>query len=238
LLPAGSPSATKALPQILPYIADEDLPSLSEFDSGDFTEIEIALWNQYSGDLNRKAKTDLTLKLQSGLTLNNSNFASGLASSDTSSLNAGLSLLWRSWTIAAGTEIPLGGKDAPLLTFSLGFKPSTGALSKIEKEDDKLTAQREALAVKNAIENWETAVFDMDTERDSLKWRRQERAIQYDLYTELERDMAEYFKRGIISESEYRKAAADKEKAHVNCLLNDTAILIYKINIALYLIEE
>lgn len=47
------------------------------------------------------------------------------------------------------------------------------------------------------------------------------------MYVRLERDMAEYLKAGIITESEYLNAFANREQYRLQLLINDIDLIIY-----------
>lgn len=47
------------------------------------------------------------------------------------------------------------------------------------------------------------------------------------MYVQLEKDMTSYFKDGIITESEYLTAFANKELYRIRLLINDIDLIIY-----------
>jgi hypothetical protein len=228
------------LPEALPHYNDNDLPSLRDFDSGRYTQLAAAVWEHYINSLSRDVG-DLTLSLSADFTYNDSAFS--LKNSDgtktgINSAGTALTLAKSGWSFSAGVEIPLEKDLYPALTFALGYKPTTAALRKIEKQDQKLDNEKELLAIQTAEEAWSDLILDRENKLSSSVWLRADRTEQYALYTEVATDMAAYYSAGIISENEYKKAETEKNKARVNCLLSETEIIMYKIDTALYLTEE
>ena len=216
------------------------LLSLAAFDRSRYTELEGAEWRRYINTLSREADGELGVRLEGGGTLNNTAFQSG-TDGGTHSLNAGLSLSWRGFTLSGGLEFPLGGATqggGPALKLSLGLDSESLALAPLKKQQDALAAQKELIEIKNSGRDWGDLLASTERERSDLLWQRGERAEQLELYSELEADMLIWFGQGVIPESEYRRAEANRENARYNCLITDTDMILYQIEISLYIIME
>ncbi|MDR0685689.1 MAG: hypothetical protein LBF83_11265 [Spirochaetaceae bacterium] len=214
------------------------LLSLAGFDRSRYTELESARWRRYINTLSREADGELGVRLEGGGTLNNTAFQSG-TDGGTHSLNAGASLSWRGITLSGGLEFPLGGGGgSPALKLSVGLDSETLALAPLKRRQDALAAQKELIEIENSGKTWDDLLASTDRERSDLLWQRRERAEQFELYGELEADMLIWFEQGVIPESEYRRAEANRENARYNCLITDTDMILYQIEISLYLIME
>jgi hypothetical protein len=227
-------SALAGLPESVPTA---DLENLKEFGQEDeksrFTEIEIAYWNSYIGGLSRDAAGNLALSAQGGVTASNTNL------DDRTSADAGLTLGWKGLSISAGSQFPLSGSDKnPAFTLSLGFNVGKQRMAALTAAEKSLAARTEALALIKAEKAWEETVDAMRSERDDLLWEKNRLTEQYELYRELAEDTAAWYGRGIITESEYRKAVTNEERARRQLLAADVKIRIYLINSALYFVEE
>ena len=226
------------LPQTVPAPEDGGLLSLADFDASRYTELESAEWQRRINTLSREADGELSVRLEGGGTINNSTFQNG-SEEGTHSVDAGVSLSWRGVSLSGGLEFPIGARTgSPALTLSVGINSAELALAPLRKQQNVLAAQKEILEIENAKRRWGDLLVEMERTRSDLLWQRNERAEQFELYRELEADMRIWFEQGIISESEYRKAEANKENALYNCLITDTDIILYQINISQYVVGE
>ena len=226
------------LPQSVPAPDSGSLLSLAGFDRSRYTELESAEWRRYINTLSREADGELGVRISGGGTLNNTSFQS-VSGDEAHSVNAGVSLSWRGFTLSSGLEFPLGGgTGSPALRLSLGLDSETLALAPLKRRQDALAAQKELIEIENSGKTWDDLLASTDRERSDLLWQRDERAEQLELYSELEADMRGWFEQGVIPESEYRRAEANKENARYNCLITDTDMILYQIAILLYMIAE
>ncbi|MDR2343390.1 MAG: hypothetical protein LBD86_02515 [Spirochaetaceae bacterium] len=231
-LPGTVPAPSSGPPE------DGGLLSLADFDRSRYTELESAEWQRYINTLSRQADGELGVRLEGGTTLNNTAFQNR-AEGGVHSLNAGVSLSWRGFTLSGGFEFPLGaGNSVPALKLSLGLDSETLALAPLKKEENALAAQKELIGIENSVRDWDDLLAETDRNRSDLLWQRQERAEQFELYSELLADMRGWFEQGIVAESEYRRAEANRENARYNCLITDTDMILYQIGVYLYIIAE
>lgn len=70
-------------------------------------------------------------------------------------------------------------------------------------------------------------MVDQQQSLSDIIWSRQTNAETYEMYVRLEKDMAEYLKAGIITESEYLNAFANREQYRLQLLINDIDLIIY-----------
>jgi hypothetical protein len=223
-------ASLSALPESLPPADLDDVPEFGlDVEKSHFTEIESARWNNYIGTLERNAAGNWELSAKLGITTNNSNLDSR------TSADAGLILDWKGVSISAGSQFPLSGSDKdPAFTLSLGFnagKQRTAALTDAEKS---LAAAAETLALKSAERSWEETVEDMRSERRDLLWEKKRLTEQAELYRELAAETTTWYERGMVTDSDYRVALGNEERARFRLLALDVKNRIYLINSALY----
>ncbi|GHT48398.1 hypothetical protein FACS1894102_1350 [Spirochaetia bacterium] len=204
------------------------VPSFSEQDSGNFSEIEAAQWAHYSGELTRKADGALELNFNGGFTLNNTLFDRN------TSINSGLTMAFKGITATLGTEIPLSDDQKPALTLSIGLNLNTLRLNSINESEKLLNAESEMLAIQKAQKLWQTTSVNMAKTKEDLAWESKEKAEHAELYKILESDTTEYYKSGFVTESEYKNAQTASLKSAYQCLLSDIKIIQYVIDYRLY----
>jgi hypothetical protein len=226
-------TALADLPQLIPQADLEAGPEFGQ--AGDrerFTEVEAAQWAQYIGGLSRSAGGQVELSAEGGLTANNTRVDGSM------SADAGLTLGWRGLSLSAGTQVPISGGGSPAFTLSLGLNTGKQRLGALSGEEKALAAESEALALMTAERNWDDTVDSVRTERADLVWEQKRLLEQYGLYRELAADTAVQYQNGMVTESEYRKAITNEERAKYQILAADVQNMIHLINTALYFVEE
>ncbi|MDR2097851.1 MAG: hypothetical protein LBP37_04955, partial [Spirochaetaceae bacterium] len=226
-----------ALPSGVPAPSPGEMASLAGFDRSLYTQLESAEWRRYINTLSREADGELAVRIEGGGTLNNTSFQNS-AGGGAASVNTGLSLSWRGIALSGGLEFPLSSGGGPALRLSLGIESEALALAPLKKQEDALAVQKELIEIENSGRDWDDLLSATDRNRSDLLWQKDERAEQFKLYSELEADMRVWFEQGVITESEYRRAEANKENARYNCLITDTNMILYQIEVSLYLIAE
>ena len=211
-------TAWSFLPTVIPSVAGLDVTS---FDKSTYTTIESAEWEKYIGGLTRDADKDLTLSASAGYTFNNS-------STDTNTVDTGLKLTWKGLTAKAGVSIPTTSAGvSPAYTLGFSFSPSGIALAEINAQQKVLDAKLENLAVSSAEDDYSTDVVSQQTTLSDLVWAKQSDTEEYELYSQLEKDTASWYKQGVVTESDYKAAQVNKEKARITCLVNAVEFIIY-----------
>ena len=92
-----------------------------------------------------------------------------------------------------------------------------------EKQDEV----QEDIAIKEAEQNYLTSVISQKSELTDLLWEKSENLESFDMYTQLEKDMATYFAKGLISESEYKSAQVNRGNYRIQLLINNLDLIIY-----------
>lgn len=227
---AAYQSAMAFLPDVIPSTKKVDV---YDFDKESYAQSESASWDAYIGNLEREADYDMTLKVSAEYILNDTN------TSNYDSAGANLTWSWKGLSVSAGAYVPtmkstiasstsssLRNSD-PYCKFSVSLSPSDWRLADISKEQQKLDAQLEQIAVNSAENDYETDVLDRVSSYNDIIWSQESYAEEYDMYTALEADMARWLSQGLVTESDYRDAAGNKEKARLNIMINAVDLLIY-----------
>ncbi len=217
-------------------IPDEELLSITDFDSSLYSELESALWNQYINSRTRANKSDLTLSANGGVSLS--------ASTDdrvdtTASVKGGVSATYKEYSGSANLNVPIGGNQPVSLSLSLTWKPSTTRTKALDEQSEILTARQEELTIEQARSSYEDTVESYETKRDDLLWQLEEEMDEVEMYKALADDMKSWYDQGYIAESEYKNALTQYEDAVA--ALNTTKIdfLTYNRDVqALFIREE
>ena len=211
-------TAWSSLPTYIPQVEGIDVLS---FEESNYSSIESAKWDKYIGELTRQADKNISLSANAGYTFANSN-----TSSDT--VDTGLSLTWSGVKASAGVSIPVASPDStPAYSLGLTFTPSSIALTKISDEQKVLDSKLEDISISSAKDSYYTDVVTQQTSLSDLIWSRQSDKEEYETYSQLEKDTASWYKAGIVTESDYRSAVVNSEKARITCLVNDVEFIIY-----------
>lgn len=107
------------------------------------------------------------------------------------------------------------------------MKPNSFKTSKIQKQTNSFSAEEELIAIKSAEKDYETDVVDKQTELNDIKWSKQTNSKTFELYESLAADMEKLFAQGIVRETEYLDALANKELYKFKLLINDIDLIIY-----------
>ena len=90
-----------------------------------------------------------------------------------------------------------------------------------------MTEEQEMIAIQSAEEDYETNVVDKQTELESILWSKKTNSETFALWEELENDEKKWFDAGIVKESEYLNAFANKELYRLKMLINNIELIIY-----------
>lgn len=226
----------------LPSEIQETAPvDFSSFKKEDFAEIESSTYAHGLAEMQRKADRDFTLTATTGYTLKNSNtsFSSGettvtdkgtttISNSDKSdTIDAGLTATWKGLTVGAGVNIPISSGNEPVYTLSATVKPNTFRTRKITHASNELTEEQELIDIQSAEESYETALVDKKTELDSIMWTKKTYKETFDLWNQLENDEKKWFREGIVKESEYLNASANRKLYRLKLMINQIDLIIY-----------
>lgn len=212
--------ARNFLPTEIPVVEAVDILSFSE---EDFSQIESAYWNSCMNQLTRDSKKDITLSANTSYT-----FANSQTKSDT--LNVGTSFTWNNTglTANAGVSIPTTGTShSPVCTFGISVDPNALSQAKISSEQEELAIQQEDIDMKKARASYQTAVKTRQASLADLEWNKSTYSENYQMYVTQAKDLQNWYKRGVITESEWRSAEVNKENYRIQMLMNSIDFIIY-----------
>ncbi|MCR5400367.1 MAG: hypothetical protein K6E78_02080 [Treponema sp.] len=213
------------LPTEIPLVEALDILS---FKKEDHKKIESARWNQEIAILNRKADKNFSLSASAGYTIKNSDTKSSTdkekEASDT--VDAGLQATFSGVTVGAGASIPTNGEN-PVYTLSASLNPNSFRKLSIKKKQNQLNQEEEEIEILNALNSYEEDVISKERSLNDLLWTKETNTETYKMYIKLEEDQKRHLQNGIISESEYLTALANRELYRIKLLMNDIDLIIY-----------
>ena len=151
--------------------------------------------------------------------------SSSTQKSDT--VDIGLNATWQGLSIGTGVNIPLYSDSNPVYSVSASIKPNVFRNKKITKQTNELTAEQEMLSIQAAEEDYNTAIVDKQTELQSIEWAKETNLETFDMWSNLEKDEKRWFDEGIVKESEYLNAFANRELYRIKLLINKIDLIIY-----------
>ena len=208
------------------------LNSIRDYKKDDFTELEKANWNYQINSQSRNINSDFSLSAQAGygFSLNDETFSD--------SAQAGLTMNYKGISLSATSSIPINQNSNPSLSFSLGWNPSTSKIQNLSAQNKILQDELEQLEIANAQENFFDTVLSMEEKRSNLEWETEQNFEQEKLYAELEKDVESWYKKGIVSESEYRQAKVNYENAKVKLALTKIDRIIYNNDLSMLFVTD
>lgn len=212
------------LPASIPSVESVDV---TKFDKDSYKSVESAKWTSYINGLTRDADKAISVSANAGYTINDS--SAGVQGADVNSVSVGANLKINNTGLVVGSTVgvPLGEDTKPYATLSLSFDPSAFRTASIDNEIDLLDVEQEEINLKKAYQSYTTDVISKQTELSDLKWSQSKDKENYAMYKTLAEEQLANYKSGIITESEYRSATVNAEKARVQCLIDEIDLIIY-----------
>jgi len=212
-------------------ITDIEPIDIRSFNPDLYSEVESALWTHKINSLQRSGNSSFSLKANGGFTYKNS-------TTNTNTVDAGISSTYEGLSLAAGINMPVEGDMNPTITLSASISPNTFRQNKITKQTKELEEEQELLSIETARSNYETKVVDCEKSLENLQWNQKSDSESYEMYAELEKDLANWYKQGIITESEYISAKINTQSYAVKNIINAIEFIIYNDNIVTMFVEE
>lgn len=225
------PDASDFLPDEIPETEGIDILS---FKKSSFKKIESAEWKNFINTLKRKAQKTMTLKASAGYT-----FDHEIRNEYCDTVDASLSYTWNNTalTAKAGVSFPVDTLS-PVYSLGLTFIPHQAVLAGIDRKQDEQDELQEQIAIQSAENDYSTSVTSQQLSLADLLWSKKTNAETYDMYDSLERDMKEYLRRGIVTESEYNSAHVNKENYRIELLKNNIELIIYNSELRLLFTKD
>lgn len=223
------------LMSFVPSGIDEVEPAdILKFDKALYTEIENANWTYYINSMERSSKKNYGLSASAGYTFDNS-----ITNSD--SIDAGLSGTFGGLTVGAGISLPVKSSQSsisPAYTLSASLNPNAFRKNSITKQQNVLTEEQELLAIQTAESAYETKLVEFQQKLDTLLWEKKTVEENISMYGDLEKDMAQLYQQGYISETEYLSAKNNLNSSIIKKISNLIDLIIYNDDVISNFVSE
>ena len=217
-------------------IPEVELDRIRKYKMENYVSLEKAKWNSRINSLAREADIPVTLYASGGYGYSYTESSSGKSSEN--NIKLGLTGSGNGFSATVGAALPVENIKNPAITFSLGYDLSTFKTKKLDKKSDELDEKSEELAIREAMHKFGDDVASYIEKYVNLKWQREENKTQTELYDELYRDSENWYKQGVISETEYRKSKVNFENSIVDDVLTDIDCMLYNINLSLLFVKD
>ena len=215
---SGGNDIMNLLPKDIENVEEIDVTFL---DKELFTKIESAKWTNYINSLERDSKKSFSLSVNGGYTIDNS-----ITSSDT--VNAGLTGSYQGLSLGAQVLFPVGSEENnPSFSLTASISLNTFRKAGITAKQNELLEEQELLDIQSAENSYKTYIVSARQSLEQLKWEQSTTKESLDMYVSLEKDLATWYKNGIISESEYLSAKTSLNQYKVETEINKIDLLIY-----------
>lgn len=218
-------------------IDEVEAVDVKDFDKELYTDIESATWTYYINSMERSSKKNYSLSASAGYTFDNS-------STKSDSIDAGLNGSIGGLTLGAGISMPVGNpresnsKASPAYTLSATLTPNTFRKNSITKQQNDLTEEQELLAIQTAEAAYETKVVELEQKLDTLLWEKKSAEENLSMYEGLEKDMAQLYKQGYTSETEYLSAKNNLNSSIIKKISNLIDLIIYNDDVISNFVSE
>lgn len=223
------------LMSFVPSGIDEVEPAdILKFDKALYTEIENANWTYYIDSMERSSKKNYGLSASAGYTFDNS-----ITNSD--SIDAGLSGTFGGLTVGVGISLPVKSSQSsisPAYTLSASLNPNTFRKNSITKKQNVLTEEQELLAIQTAESAYETKLVEFQQKLDTLLWEKKTVEENISMYGDLEKDMAQLYQQGYISETDYLSAKNNLNSSIIKKISNLIDLIIYNDDVISNFVSE
>ena len=218
--------------ELLPTdLTEVELLNVEDFDKEKYIEIENAKWTHEINSKKRKLNSSFSLSVNSGYTFKNS-----LTNSDT--VNLGVNSTIGGANLSLGMNIPTTTDPYPTFTINAGVNPNTFRKNNIKTKQEDLAEQQELLDIQTAEINYDNFVISSKQKYEELLWKEETTKKNYDMYEDLRKDMGDWYKEGVVSESDYLSAITNANLYKVKMLINQIDLLIYNNDITRKFIQK
>ena len=235
---------TSLIPDDIPVVEAVDI---TQYKAENYTQVESNLYNQSMNQMSRDASTKLTLSANGGYTYRNNNgTGSNTVSAGVSGSYEGLSLSASvNYSIASGSSSNTGGPGAgaasstsyPSLTLGLSYTPQTSKKNKIQDQLTQIAIEQENAKVASSYNSYENAVKEKLIKLEDIKWNEETNNRNYEMYASVEKNMKDYYNRGLISEKDYALAQINTMQAYVKQLTNRIDLIVYNDEVKAMFVE-
>lgn len=206
------------VPSDIPQVEAVDIHS---FNPNAYTKTESAVWTNKINTMTRQANKNFTLAATGGFTFNNS-------STNSNTVNLGVSSTIGGVTVSPSVSFPVGTESFnPSVNLEASITPNIFKKNSITKKTTELEEEQEKMNIRNARIDFADKVTAQELELSNILWERASNEENLSMYQTLETDLAEWYKQGIVTQSEYLSAKVNRQKCSVAKVSNLIEMILY-----------
>lgn len=226
------------IPDDIPVVEAEDI---TQYKAENYTQVESNLYNQSVNQMSRDAATKLTLSANGGYAYRNNN------GTDSNTVSAGVSGSYQGLSLSASVNVPIASgitssagapsSSSPSLTLGLSYTPGTAKKNKIQDQLTEIAIEQENAKVDSAYSAYENAVKEKLIKLEDIKWNEETNNRNYEMYASVEKNMKDYYNRGLISEKDYTSSQINTLQAYIKQLTNRIDLIVYNVEVKAMFVE-
>lgn len=202
----------------------------------EYTAMESAQWSLATTQMELDADFPVTLTAEAGYTYQNQSVAAG---SQPDTVDAALSLQALGGRLTSGIAIPIAGEEhGPTAQLSLSWSPNDMRTQSLQRQQNRLNLDLARLKIQDAEEDYKEAVENAELTWEDLLWSRQVALEEAELYRQLAEDTISLYNQGMTSETEYRQALVNRNRAEIQCEVADLELLLHCISTRQLFVQE
>ena len=128
--------------------------------------------------------------------------------------------------------------SSPTVTLGITYTPTTSKKNKISDQLTEISIEQEQMKIESAWSAYETAVLEKQLKLEDLEWDKETNQKNYEMYTAVEEQMLDYYKKGLISEKDYTSAVINTLQAKVKGLINRIDFIVYNDEVKAMFVEK
>ena len=241
---------TLLIPEDIPQVEAVDITS---YKAENYTQIESNTWNQTINQMSRDASTKLTLSANGGYSYRNNN------GNGSNTVSAGVSAAYEGLSLSASVNVPIasgssssstggsgagamgagssGASSSPSVTLGITYTPTTSKKNKISDQLTEISVEQEQMKIDSAYSSYESTVRERQIKLEDLKWDAETNQKNYEMYSAVEKEMLDYYNKGLISEKDYKSATINTLQAKVKGLINRIDLIVYNDEVKAMFVE-
>ncbi len=201
-----------------------------------YAAMEAAQWSLATTQMELAADFPVTLTAEAGYTYRNRSVA---ASSQPDTVDAALSLQALGGRLTSGVAIPIAAEEqSPTAQLSLSWSPIDMKTQILQRQQNQLNLELAQLKIQDAQKSYDEAVENAMLTWEDLVWSRQVALEERELYRQLAEDTISLYNQGMTSETEYRQALANRDRAEIQCEVADLELLLHCISTRQLFVQE
>ena len=125
-------------------------------------------------------------------------------------------------------SFPVGTESFnPSVNLEASVTPNIFKKNSITKKTTELEEEQEKMNIRNARIDFADKVTAQELELSNILWERTSNEENLSMYQTLETDLAEWYKQGIVTQSEYLSAKVNRQKCSVAKVSNLIEMILY-----------